>query len=65
MITREHLQLLILMIPTLLLLVAAVVTLVAAGNSVEDPVASRAAINQQEVAAVDTGIGPMPTVVIH
>ena len=65
MITREHLQLLILMIPTLLLILAALVTLAAAGTNVEDPAANRAAIDQQEVAAVDTEIGPMPTGVIR
>ena len=63
---KEHLQFLILLIPTLLLLIAAVLTLAAPATSAT--LAASAEINapdpfgQQEVIVLDTEIGPLLTV---
>lgn len=63
---KEHLQFLILLIPTLLLLIAAVLTLAAPATSAT--LAASVGINasdpfgQQEIVALDTEIGPLLTV---
>ena len=56
---KEHLQFLIMMIPTLLLLIAALVTLAAPGKAAQRDADS----GQVEIAIVDTEIGPVTVVV--
>lgn len=58
---KEHLQFLIMMIPTLLLLIAAVITLAAPVKLAQMDVDS----GPMEVAIVDTEIGPVETVVVR
>ena len=66
---KEHVQFLILMIPTLLLLVAAVITLAAPARSASElpPAGQRAAdaFGAKEYVQVDTEIGPMHTVIVR
>ena len=65
---KEHLQFLILMIPTLLLIVAAAVTLAAPGRSTAPASAEATTVEsvvRQDIVTVDTEIGPAPTVVIR
>ncbi len=63
---KEHVQFLILMIPTLLLLIAVVLTLAAPAGSANQPPAAEQKtadlFGQQEVVELDTDIGPMRTV---
>lgn len=63
---KEHLQFLILMIPTLLLLIAAVLILAAPATSatLETSAAMNASdpFEHREVVALDTEIGPLRTV---
>lgn len=66
---KEHVQFLILMIPTLLLLIAAVVTLAASGKSATEPPAAGQrvadAFGPKEYVQVETEIGSMHTVVVR
>ena len=58
---KEHLQFLIMMIPTLLLLIAAVFTLAAPVKAAQHD----AGFELVEIAIVDTEIGPVQTVVVR
>ncbi len=58
---KEHLQFLIMMIPTMLLLIAAVITLAAPGKAARQD----ADYGLVEIAVVDTEIGPVETVVVR
>ena len=58
---KEHLQFLLMMIPTLLLLIAAAVTLAAPAKAA--PVDT--GLGLDEFAAIETEIGPVQTVVIR
>lgn len=58
---KEHLQFLLMMIPTLLLLIAAAVTLAAPAKAA--PV--DAGLGLDKFAVIETGIGPVQTVVIR
>ena len=67
--TKEHLQFLILMIPTLLLLVAAALSLAAPAGSVVEPRAAEQTVadpqGRHELVEVDTDIGPMLTLLVR
>lgn len=58
---KEHLQFLVMMIPTLLLLVAVVVTLAWPAKAKQQ----NALLVLEEVAVLDTEIGPLLTVVVR
>lgn len=58
---KEHLQFLIMMIPTLLLLIAAVITLAAPVKATQRDVN----FGLVEIAIVDTEIGPVETVLVR
>ena len=58
---KEHLQFLIMMIPTLLLLIAAVITLAAPVKTAQRDVD----FGLVEIAIVDTEIGPVETVLVR
>jgi hypothetical protein len=58
---KEHLQFLIMMIPTLLLLIAAVVTLAAPAKAAQ----LDAKFAPGEFAFIETEIGPVQTVVVR
>lgn len=58
---KEHLQFLVMMIPTLLLLVAAVVTLAAPAKAAQEP----SSLSLEEFVVVESEIGPIQTVVVR
>ena len=58
---KEHLQFLLMMIPTLLLLIAAAVTLAAPAKA--DQLDAR--LGLEELAVIETAIGPVQTVVVR
>jgi len=58
---KEHLQFLIMMIPTLLLLVAAAVTLVVPASAAQE----EGNPGLEEIAVLETEIGPVQTVVVR
>lgn len=58
---KEHLQFLLMMIPTLLLLIAVAITLAAPANAAQ----LDAGLGRYELAVIETEIGPLQTVVIR
>lgn len=58
---KEHLQFLIMMIPTLLLLVAAVVTLAAPAKAAQH----QPSLSMDGIAVLEAEIGPVQTVVVR
>ena len=58
---KEHLQFLIMMVPTLLLLIAAAVTLAGPARASQP----QANLGLEEIAVLETEIGPVQTVVVR
>ena len=66
---KEHLQFLILMIPTLLLLIAAIISLATPATGATPPATAAAStqdpFGDQEFVELDTEIGPVRTVYVR